>query len=318
MTVGLGVVVVSHDSRYDLPACLEALGTAAGVKRVVVVDNASSDGSPEVVRRLSVPRVELVALQVNTGYAGGCNRGFDRLGDSVDAVAVLNPDVVVQPDCLERCVQVLQACDAVAAVAPRLMRPGGATVDSVGQVLSRWTLEVVDRGYGRPLDDRLLRQVDVISACGALAVYRRRALEAVRGSAGPWPEHYFCFWEDVELGWRLVNGGWRVRTEPAAVATHRRGAGATSGSGPLRWRRPAWLEACVLSNRWMTLLRHLGSLDLALRLPLLLPWELGAVAAGVVRRPSLLGHLRRRWPLVLGEWRARGGRPRRRVADLPC
>ena len=133
------------------------------------------------------------------------------------------------------------------------MRPDGTTVDSVGQVLNPLTLEVVDRGYGRPPTDELLRPAPVLAPCGALAVYRRQALASATDEHGPWAERYFCFWEDLELGWRLVNGGWRIRTCPEAVATHRRGAGADAGRGPLRWRRPPELEACIVSNRWMTL-----------------------------------------------------------------
>ncbi len=314
----VAAVVVSHDSVGDLPACLEALVTAEGVDQVVVVDNASSDASVEVARAARGSRVEVLTLEENTGYAGGCNRGLEVVRPDADVVAVLNPDVVVSEDCLVRCAAAIRADGGVGAVAPRLMRPDGVTVDSVGQVLRRWSLEVRDRGYGHPLDGRALQPRDVLAACGALAVYRRAALDAVADERGPWAGHYFCFWEDLELGWRLVNNGWRVRTVPDAVATHRRGAGARAGGGPLRWRRPAELEACVLTNRWMTLARHLHGLDLTLRLPLLLVRDLAAVTVGAMRRPRLLGHLRRRWPLVVGEWRERGGRPRRRWVDLPC
>jgi len=312
----IGVIVVSHRSADDLPACLAALCAADGVDRIVVVDNASDDGSADVVRAVDDPRITLLALDCNTGFAGGCNRGFAALGD-VDVVVTCNPDVVVEPACLARAASTLASDPAVGAVAPRLMRPDGRTVDSVGQVLARGRLEVRDRGYGRPADDDLLEPVDVLAACGALGVYRRTALEAVAEPAGPWAERFFCFWEDLELGWRLVRAGWRVRAVPDAVAMHRRGAGADAGTGPLRWRRPPHLEACVITNRWMTLLRHLHAVDLVQRLPLLLPWDLGIVAAGIVRRPTVARHLARRWPLVADEWRRRRREPRPRLVELP-
>ena len=229
----------------------------------------------------------------------------------------MNPDVRIAPDCLRRCADVLAAEPGLAGVAPRLMRPGGATVDSVGQVLTRATLEVRDLGYGHPLDGAILEPRPVLAACGALAVFRRSALSEVSGAGGPFAGHFFCFWEDLELGWRLTNRGWRLRNVPEAVAEHRRGGGAAAGTGPLRWRRPARLEACVLSNRWMTLARHLHGLDLVRRLPLLLAWDLATVAAGSIRRPVLLAHLRRRLGLVVGELRGRRRWPRRRLAELP-
>jgi hypothetical protein len=116
----------------------------------------------------------------------------------------------------------------------------------------------------------------------------------------------------------LVNHGWRIRTCPQAVATHRRGAGAGAGSGPLRWRRPPELEACIVSNRWMTLIRHLHPLDLLPRLPVLLVWDPGMVVVGALRRPAFARALGRRWPLVVGEWRDRRRYPRRRLRELTC
>jgi GT2 family glycosyltransferase len=313
----LAAVVVSYNSAGDLPSCLDALEHANQVEQVLVVDNASTDGSAEVARSLGLTRLEVLELEHNTGFAGGCNRGFVAVGDPAEWIAVLNPDVVVEPECLARCVDALKADPALAAVAPRLMRPDLRTVDSVGQVLDRRTLEVRDRGYDAPLEPELLEERDVLSACGALAVFRRTALEQVAEEGGPWAEHFFCFWEDLELGWRLCNSGWRIAAVPEAVAVHGRGAGAARGRGPLRWRRPARLEACVLSNRWMTLARHLHTADLVRRLPLLLAWDSAMVVTSTLRRPPLLRHVVRRLTLVRREWRQRRGRQRRRLRELP-
>lgn len=313
----IGAVVVSFDSEEDLPSCLAALSAADEVSRVVVVDNASTDRSRDVVSAIDDPRVELLALDANSGFAGGCNRGFEALDGDCDVIAFLNPDVVVGSDCLRRAAEALVADPRLAAVAPRLMRSDGTTADSVGQVLKGLTLEVRDLGYGESLTAELLDPRPVLAACGALAVFRRDALAAVVEGAGPWAEHFFCFWEDLELGWRLVNAGFRIASLPDAVAVHVRGAGAVEGSGPLRWRRPADLEACIITNRWMTLIRHLSTLDLVLRLPLLLGWDLALTLLGTVRRPAVLGAIARRWPLVVCEWRSRKNRPRRRLAELP-
>ena len=317
MTGAVGVVVVSYNSAEDLPSCLAALMAADGVARVVVVDNASSDTSREVVLQNSNGRVELRALETNTGFAGGCNRGFAAIAEDCEIVAFVNPDVAVAHDCLRLAAEALAADPGLAGVAPRLMRGDGVTVDSVGQVLDPVTLEVRDRGYGQALIPNLLSPRPVLAACGALAVFRRDALADVAEGEGPWAEPYFCFWEDLELGWRLVNAGHRISSLPDAVAVHGRGAGATEGRGPLRWRRPVELEACVITNRWMTLIRHLNTLDMAIRLPVLLGWDSALTTIGVVKRPKLIAAIARRWPLVVREWRSRNGRPRRRLAELP-
>jgi GT2 family glycosyltransferase len=319
MSDRLAVVVVSFRSQHELPGCLEALIDDGCASRVLVVDNASDDGSVEAAEAAAVAdaRVAVHPMETNTGFAGGCNRGLAALGDEIAYVAFMNPDVEVEPGCLARCVAELEARPDAAAAAPRLMRPDGATVDSVGQVLHHRTLEVADRGYDRPVTHDLLAPCDVLAGCGALAVFRRAALDDVAEKSGPWAEHFFCFWEDLELGWRLNNRGWSVISVPDAVAVHGRGAGARSGRGPLRWRRPPELEACIVSNRWMTLIRHLHTLDVIRRLPLPLVWDLPLVVLSAVRRPRFAVELTRRLPLVYREWRGRERLPRRRLAELP-
>jgi GT2 family glycosyltransferase len=316
-SVRTGAVVVSYESRLDLRSCIEKLLEQRPVPQVVVVDNASSDGSADLVRERFGDRVSLLALADNTGFAGACNRGLAAFGPEIGMVAFMNPDVRVQEGCLAACAETLAADPAIGGIAPRLMRPEGQIVDSVGQVLRRGTLEVRDRGYGEPLGPELLEERPVLAACGALAVYRREALAAVSSAGCAWAEELFCFWEDLELGWRMTNQGWRVQALPSATAVHGRGAGARRGRGPLRWRRPVELEACVISNRWITLLRHLHRVDLMQRAPVLLAWDLMMTKLSVLRRPRLLAPLRRRWPLVTGEWRARGTRPQRRLVELP-
>lgn len=316
MSENLGVVVVSYNSAADLPACLEALAAADGVGGIAVVDNVSGDESREIVQSFGDDRVGLVESPINDGFAGGCNRGFGEFASRFRYLAFLNPDVVVGRDCLLRCATELEEIPDLGGVAPRLMRSDNRTVDSVGQVLKSSNLEVRDRGYGGEPTPEMMEARTVTAACGALAVFRTAALQAVAEGDGPWAQHYFCFWEDFELGWRLTNAGWRIQTLPDAVAAHRRGAGAAQGRGPLRWRRSPELEACILSNRWMTLIRHLHPLDLAPRLPLLLVWDVGTTMAGIFRRPSLFRHLKRRWPLVASEWRNRDRFPKRRLREL--
>jgi GT2 family glycosyltransferase len=310
--------VISHESSGDLPGSLTALLEARSLESVLVVDNASQDGSVAVARGFGDDRIDVVELDTNTGFAGGCNRGLAALDGGQPYVAFLNPDVEVEAECLERCGERLAEEPGLAAVAPRLMRPDGSTVDSVGQLLRPATLEVSDRGYGRKLDGGLLKARPVLAACGALGVYRRAALEEVADEHGPWAEHYFCFWEDLELGWRLNNRGWRIEALPDAVATHGRGAGARRGRGPLRWRRPAALEACVITNRWMTLIRHLHRADAIRRLPLVVIWDLALLVLSLARRPGLAARLKPRLRLVSQEWRRREQFPRKRLAELPC
>ena len=107
MTGAIGIVVVSFNSAADLPSCLAALSAAEGVARIVVVDNASTDSSREVVAAQGDDRVDLLALEINTGFAGGCNRGFAAVARECEIVAFVNPDVSVAADCLRLAAEAL-------------------------------------------------------------------------------------------------------------------------------------------------------------------------------------------------------------------
>ncbi len=315
MTVA--AVVVAYRSGDDLPDCVTSLLDSRPRPRVIVVDNASGDGSADRIRRRFGNAVTVVENPRNTGFTGGCNRGLEAAGEA-EVVAFLNPDVRVDSDCLARATEALHAAPRIAGTAPLLVRPDRSVVDSAGQCLDWLTLEVRDRGYGRPPDPGLLTPGPVLSACGALAVFRRRALEAVRLSTGVWDEALFCFWEDLELGWRLWNAGWEIWTCPEAVAVHGRGAGAAPGRGPLRWRRPPALEARIVLNKWRVLGRHLHRLDLLPRLPVLLFRDGLLAAAGAVRRPVLVRHLAALLPGTFREWTRPCTGRRRRLKELPC
>ena len=101
-TPSIAAVVVSHDSEDDLPSCLDALLAADDVRELMVVDNRSRDRSCEVVRSYDDGRVQLLEEDVNTGFAGGCNRGYLELAADHRVLAFLNPDVAVEPSCLRR------------------------------------------------------------------------------------------------------------------------------------------------------------------------------------------------------------------------
>jgi GT2 family glycosyltransferase len=147
-------------------------------------------------------------------------------------------------------------------------------------------------------------------------VYRHSALAAAAVAGAVFPEEFFAFWEDLDLGWRVSNAGWSVRYEPTAIAFHRRGATAAPGRGPLTLRRPPRLIACILANRWATLLRNLHAVDFARRLPVLLPVDVAMVSLVILLRPSVLPALLHEVPRLRLAWRQRRELSRLRLAEL--
>ncbi len=308
-------VVVNFNGGADLPACLEALRAQSVPVEVVLVDCASTDGSRALAERPPAG-VRGVPLPANAGYAGGCAAGLAALDAGVEVVGFFNPDCFPAERFFAACLEALARRPDAGGVAGRLVRPGGEVLDSCGQVLTPLLLRVRDRGYGGAAAGRYLEPEDVLAGCGAAMVYRRAALADAAVAGEVFPADYFAFWEDLDLGWRVNNAGWAVAYEPRAVAVHRRAATAAPTGGRLIFRRTPELAAAIVANRWATLLRNLHPVDFWLRFPVLLPGEVAMVAVVVLRRPAVLGALRRAWPRVRRAAAQRPLIPRRRLGEL--
>jgi GT2 family glycosyltransferase len=307
-------VVVNFNGGRDLERCLAALAAQTGRVDVVLVDCASTDGSRTLAERPPAGVVG-VPLADNRGYAGGANAGLAAAGDA-EVVGFFNPDCFPRPDLFAVAVRRLAGDGTLGGVAPRLERDDGLTLDSCGQVLSPWLLMVRDRGYGEAAAGLYPAPERVLAACGAGMVYRRAALEAVAVGGEVFPSEYFAFWEDLDLGWRVGNAGWRVVYEPAAVAVHRRGTTAAPGSGRLIFRRSPRLAAGIVVNRWATLLRNLHAVDFLWRLPVLLLADTAMTTYLLARRPAVAPALLRALPRLGLAWRQRRVLPRRRLREL--
>lgn len=118
----LSVVIVNYNTRDDLRACLESLRAAQPVPEIIVVDNASGDGSADMVRA-EFPHVRLLAMARNTWFCGGNNLGIEAARG--DYILLLNPDTVVQPGALERMVRFLDSHPEYAGVTAQMRYPDG-------------------------------------------------------------------------------------------------------------------------------------------------------------------------------------------------
>ncbi|HUL71464.1 MAG TPA: glycosyltransferase family 2 protein [Vicinamibacterales bacterium] len=224
MPSGLDVIIVSFNTRALTLAALASLFNArpAGLRRVFVVDNASTDGSAEAVHT-SFPAVDVLALPTNLGFGAANNQALRRA--EAPLVLLLNSDTVVPPGALDTLVERLEATGAVAA-GPRLADAEGRPEVSFGRMLSPWA-ELVQQSRVRAARrssasarrriDRLLaaeRDVDWVS--GACLLVRRDAALA----AGFFDERYFLYEEDVDFCAALRARGGRILFTPRATVTH--------------------------------------------------------------------------------------------------
>jgi GT2 family glycosyltransferase/glycosyltransferase involved in cell wall biosynthesis len=235
----VSVILVNYRGAEDTIESLqgiEQLDWPTDRLEVIVVDNASGDGSLERIRTTADPSVKFIALDTNTGFAGGCNRGVDEA--SGDYVAFINNDARPEPRWLSAAIPVLEAHGSVGCVASKVLDWEGKTIDYAGSGLAFY-------GHGFKLHtgetdtDRPDQEADVLFPSGAAMVMPRDLFLDVGG----FDTRYFMFFEDVDLGVRLWVLGYRVRYVPDSIVYHKFHA---SMQGVKTWREHYLLERNAL------------------------------------------------------------------------
>lgn len=285
------VIIVNWNGLRWLPGCLDALSRSTVPHRVILVDNASTDGSAEYVR-CAHPHVTLLANGTNDGYAGGANRGL-RASDASYAL-VMNPDVLLEPDHLRVLRDRLEqdpligvAQGKLYSITPVEFMEGirsRSMLDSAGHMIRRSRM-VVDRGQGEVDGPAYAREASIFSACGAAMFLRRSMLEDIAPDGEYFGESFFAYKEDVDLGWRARLLGWDVRFVPDAVAHHVRGLPFTSSS----WRlMPASVRRHSWKNHYLLMIRNDRVIDIVRALPWIAAWEGARVGHALLRDPRVL------------------------------
>jgi N-acetylglucosaminyl-diphospho-decaprenol L-rhamnosyltransferase len=282
------VVIPTWRGREMLERCLRALAADPSAHCTIVVDNASHDGTAELVGH-AFPDVRLVELSENAGFGRAVNAGA-RVGDG-EAIVLVNNDVIVEPGFVRAITEPLRDPE-VGMVAGLTLMPGCERVDGFGIELDG-TLAAYNRLRGEPLARGELSRLRAPAIpSGGAAAYRRSAFEA----AGGFDERLFAYGEDVDLGLRLRAAGWRTQAAPDARGVHL--GGATIGVDS-----PAQRELAGFARGY--LLRRYGVFRTRAA-PRALLFELLVVGWGAARHHTLLPVRAR----VHG-WRAARGAPRR-------
>ncbi|HEX3691399.1 MAG TPA: methyltransferase domain-containing protein [Solirubrobacteraceae bacterium] len=248
------VAVVSYNTRELLMRCLRALAPDAHAARadVWVIDNGSRDGSPEAARA-EAPWATVLSPGSNLGFGRAVNLVAERT--SAPWLLCANADVELEPGALAAMLAA-GADGRVGAVAPRLVLPDGRTQHSVHSLPTlgfSLAFNVGAPALSRRLADGMLlegrydpeRVRDVAWAFGAALLVRRQAFEAI----GRFDERQWMYAEDLDLGWRLRDGGWALRYEPRARVRHASGAATAPAFGDTRQRRFMRETYAVIARR---------------------------------------------------------------------
>jgi len=247
----VSVVLVNFRGAEDTNNAVEQLKRVdwpPELLEIVVVDNASDDGSVASIRDAH-PDIVLVESKENRGFAGGCNLGVSK--SSGEFLGFLNNDARPDTGWIREAVNTFAESSRIGAVASKVLDWEGELIDYVGSGLT-WFGMGYKPGTAEPFRGQGDRPTDVLFGTGSAMFVRRSVFEQLDG----FDERYFMFFEDVDLGWRLNLRGWRFRFQPASLAFHQHHASMSSFG--------AYKETYLLErNALFTLFKNLeqGTLD---------------------------------------------------------
>ncbi len=209
------VVIPSLNEGDDLLHAVQSLLDQSLQPHIIVVNNASTDGSPEMLAE-KYPGVECIHNQRNEGYTGGVNPGFKRAIElGAKYVAPFNADAVADKRWLKQLVEYLNSHPKVGAAAPKVVTMDRERLDSTGDYYTSWGL-TYPRGRREYDLNKYDGLTDIFAASGAASLYRVKTLEQV----GLLDQDFFAYYEDVDLSFRMQLAGWKVAFVPSALVYH--------------------------------------------------------------------------------------------------
>ncbi|HEY7289805.1 MAG TPA: glycosyltransferase family 2 protein [Vicinamibacterales bacterium] len=227
----LSIIIVSYNARADLVRCLQSLAAAPSLAthEIIVVDNASTDGSADAAR---TEHAKVIDAGTNLGFARANNVGIRS--STGRHLLILNSDTIVPPGAIDTLLRCLAQRDDVAALGPRLIDANGRAELSFGHMihpLVEWRQKRLVTGNARG-DRRIAARVDALTrqerevdwVSGACLLVRRADADAV----GLFDERYFMYTEDVDFCAALRARGRRVLFVPSVEVVHLRGRSAAS------------------------------------------------------------------------------------------
>jgi GT2 family glycosyltransferase len=284
----------AHDLRFSLPAAM-----AQDDAEIVVIDNASSDETPQLTREHGARHLR---LQERVSWAAANNAGIAAA--TGDSVLLLNADCFLEPGFIAAARPHLDE-PGVGMVAPKLVRTAGGPVsdhidaiDCVGMVVDRRRKNNL-AGHGRP-SLAYTRTGPCFGPDGAAALYRREMLEDCAIGGPPLDEDLEKWAVDVDLAWRAQILGWRCVYAPDAVAYHVRSYSPSTRAGmPERDRRVQF------RNRYLMMVKNDTLQDVQKDVHRIAAYEVAAFGYALLRERHLLGGYREALRLLPGARRKR-------------
>lgn len=248
------VVIVTFESMRTIADALNHLQEAhqSGVAQVVLVDNASSDGTAQFVEQ-HYPWVNVIANDWNAGFGRACNIGIDISASPY--ILLLNPDASLPLPEIQKLVQFMEENPSAALCAPAIQEDAGSHQSS-GALTNPWRVllkPLLPRWAGRGQHEcrpgEAPFQTDWL--CGAILLSRREAIQ----DFGGFDPRFFLYFEETDLCMRALNRGWELWSVGTAVGRHLNGASAAQVTAPMMW---GTISQHYFQSRFYYLVKHFG------------------------------------------------------------
>ncbi|MDP8229997.1 MAG: glycosyltransferase family 2 protein [Candidatus Gorgyraea atricola] len=237
----ISIIIVNYNRKDLLRQCLDSVrGQNFQDIETIVVDNASTDGSIEMVA-MYYSDVQLIRNTSNLLFCKAQNQGIDA--SKGNFVLCLNNDCVLDKDYLRQVLLAIGLDTRIGMVSGKILRMDKKTIDSTGLFLGK-NRKPVERGYGKVDKGQYDEPGYVFGASGACAFLRKSMLKNVRDKYGYFDERFDMYYEDLDLCWRAQKKDWKAYYNPKALAYHVRGgtAGGLEVGVSCSWAPPPGVD----------------------------------------------------------------------------
>ena len=212
--VRASVIIVNWNGKHLLAECLGSLALQTEKDfETIIVENGSTDGSSEFIKK-NYPGVRVIDAGSNLGFAKGNNVGAKAAEAPV--VVLLNNDTVVEPDWLEKLIAPLERDQSIGAVGSKLLfYDNKSEINSIGAFVSKLGFSG-SLGDGKPRSE-FGKEIELFAPCGGAVAIRKKLYSEIGGLYEP----FFMYEDDVDLGWKVWNAGFRCVLAPDSIVYHK-------------------------------------------------------------------------------------------------
>jgi len=280
----ISIIIANYNRKDLLRECLDSLrGQSFKDFEIIVIDNASTDGSVEMVK-VNYPEVKLICNTINLLFCRVQNQGIDV--STGNFILCLNNDCFLDKDYLKEALYAISLDDRIGMVSGKILRMDKETIDSTGLFLGR-NRKAIERGYSKKDKGQYEKAGYVFGVSGACAFFRKSMLLDIKDKNGYFDERFGMYYEDLDLCWRANKRAWKAYYNPKAVAYHVRAGTAVihkgraglsvlrsfSGGGNLPYLRED-LKKMYIINRYRCMAKNDSIFGFLVNLPFILCYNI--------------------------------------------